>query len=53
MVNEIIKLRAKVTELLHLVDYHPFLSVQLLSASPSLIDTAELRAWLFEVYTIC
>ena len=48
-----IELWEEVQEILELEEYAPYLTSQLLLIEPNVLDAAELRAWLFEIYTIC
>ena len=52
-INDVLDLRAEVNEILNDPDYNPFLPSSMLEINPEKMDASELRAWLFETYTIC
>ena len=51
--NDLVELRVEVSEILQEPDYLFYLPPSLIKVHSHKIDAIELRAWLFETYTIC
>jgi hypothetical protein len=52
-INDVLELWAEVYKILNEADYILFLPLSMININPIEMDTTELRAWLFETYTIC
>jgi hypothetical protein len=52
-VNDLVELQVEVSEILQEPDYLLYLLPSLIKVYLHKIDVMELRAWLFETYTIC
>ena len=52
-VNNMIELRQEVSDILKEPEYLLFLPQHMISIDPNSMDPPDLRAWLFETYTLC